>query len=105
MENNVYDRVSDYLTLIGRTELLTCSATQNSFSRIRDQAQQVSSFSSYLNLLGSNGNWKLPFKSSLNPAIFQKMKTLMACFFTVEPRLQFAMCVPFLSRSQAAHSI
>lgn len=42
MEANVYDRVSEYLTLIGRTELLTCSATQNSFTRIRDQAQQLS---------------------------------------------------------------
>lgn len=41
MENNVYDKVAEYLMLIGRTELLTCSATQTSFTRIRDQAQQV----------------------------------------------------------------
>lgn len=27
---------------MGRTELLTCLATQNSFGKIRDQAQQVS---------------------------------------------------------------
>jgi hypothetical protein len=42
MENGVYDKVAEYLMLIGRTELLTCSATQTSFTRIRDQAQQVS---------------------------------------------------------------
>lgn len=41
MENSVYERVAEYLTLIARTELLTCSATQTSFTRIRDQAQQV----------------------------------------------------------------
>jgi hypothetical protein len=42
MENSVYEKVAEYLMLIGRTELLTCSATQTSFTRIRDQAQQVS---------------------------------------------------------------
>ncbi|XP_055373206.1 protein nervous wreck isoform X2 [Condylostylus longicornis] len=41
MENYVYERVAEYLTLMGRTELLTCSATQNSFGKIRDQAQQL----------------------------------------------------------------
>lgn len=41
MENYVYERVADYLALIGRTELLTCSATQNSFGKIRDQANQL----------------------------------------------------------------
>ncbi|XP_021936314.1 F-BAR and double SH3 domains protein 2 isoform X2 [Zootermopsis nevadensis] len=41
MENNVYEKVAEYLMLIGRTELLTCSATQTSFTRIRDQAQQL----------------------------------------------------------------
>nr|CAD7424609.1 unnamed protein product [Timema monikensis] len=41
MESCVFEKVAEYLTLIGRTELLTCSATQNSFGRIRDQAQQV----------------------------------------------------------------
>lgn len=48
MENGVYDKVAEYLTLIGRTELLTCSATQTSFTRIRDQAQQVSGVSQLL---------------------------------------------------------
>lgn len=41
MEYNVYERIADFLALIGRTELLTCSATQNSFGKIRDQAQQL----------------------------------------------------------------
>lgn len=41
MESAVYERVAEYLTLMGRTELLTCSATQNSFGKIRDQAQQL----------------------------------------------------------------
>ncbi|XP_069671228.1 protein nervous wreck isoform X2 [Periplaneta americana] len=41
MENSVYEKVAEYLMLIGRTELLTCSATQTSFTRIRDQAQQL----------------------------------------------------------------
>ena len=41
MENYVYERVADYLALIGRTELLTCSATQNSFGKIRDQAHAL----------------------------------------------------------------
>lgn len=41
IEQGVYDKVQDYLTLMGRTELLTCIATQNSFGIIRDQAQQV----------------------------------------------------------------
>lgn len=41
MESFVYDRVAEYLSLMGRTELLTCSAMQNSFSTIRDQAKQL----------------------------------------------------------------
>lgn len=41
MEYYVYDKIADYLALIGRAELMTCSATQNSFSKIRDQANQL----------------------------------------------------------------
>ncbi|XP_030766013.1 protein nervous wreck isoform X3 [Sitophilus oryzae] len=41
MESGVYDKVAEYLTLMGRTELLTCSAMQNSFTTIRDQAKQL----------------------------------------------------------------
>lgn len=42
MEQGVYDKVAEYLSMMGRTELLTCMALQNSFTIIRDQAQQVS---------------------------------------------------------------
>ncbi|XP_026824284.1 F-BAR and double SH3 domains protein 2 isoform X2 [Ooceraea biroi] len=41
LENGVYEKVAEYLTLMGRTELLTCLAMQNSFGKIRDQAQQL----------------------------------------------------------------
>ncbi|XP_049819119.1 protein nervous wreck isoform X3 [Aethina tumida] len=41
MESGVYDKVAEYLTLMGRTELLTCSAMQNSFTIIRDQAKKL----------------------------------------------------------------
>ncbi|XP_048523850.1 protein nervous wreck-like isoform X3 [Dendroctonus ponderosae] len=41
MESGVYDKVAEYLTLMGRTELLTCKAMENSFSTIRDQAKQL----------------------------------------------------------------
>lgn len=41
MEAAVYEKVSEFLTLMGRTELLTCSATQHSFGKIRDMAQQL----------------------------------------------------------------
>lgn len=38
---NILFQVAEYLTLMGRTELLTCSAMQNSYSTIRDQAKQL----------------------------------------------------------------
>ncbi|XP_050308619.1 protein nervous wreck isoform X3 [Anthonomus grandis grandis] len=41
MESGVYDKVAEYLTLMGRTELLTCKAMENSFTTIRDQAKQL----------------------------------------------------------------
>ena len=41
MEGDTYDKIGEYLTLIGRTELLTCSAEQASFTKVRDQAQAV----------------------------------------------------------------
>ena len=37
----MYDKVAEYLTLLGRTELLTCSAAQVSYTKIRDQSQTV----------------------------------------------------------------
>ena len=42
MECEMYDKVSEYLTLMSRTELLTCSATQSSYTKIKEQAQTVS---------------------------------------------------------------
>ncbi|KAF6200570.1 hypothetical protein GE061_005013, partial [Apolygus lucorum] len=42
MESGVYERVADYLMLISRTELLTCTATQTSFNRIKEQSAQLS---------------------------------------------------------------
>ncbi|XP_014262309.1 F-BAR and double SH3 domains protein 2 isoform X2 [Cimex lectularius] len=42
MEGNVYEKVADYLMLISRTELLTCTATQISFNRIKEQSAQLS---------------------------------------------------------------
>ncbi|KAG8224232.1 hypothetical protein J437_LFUL002688, partial [Ladona fulva] len=41
MEAGVYERVAEYFTLIGRTELLTCHAMQTSFGRIKEQAMQL----------------------------------------------------------------
>ena len=41
MESGVYEKVQEYFTLLGRAELITCSAQQSSFSKVRDQAQQV----------------------------------------------------------------
>ncbi|KAL1502322.1 hypothetical protein ABEB36_007483 [Hypothenemus hampei] len=41
MESGVYDKVAEYLSLMGRTELLTCKAMENSFTTIRDQAKQL----------------------------------------------------------------
>ncbi|CAH1389617.1 unnamed protein product [Nezara viridula] len=42
MEANVYEKVAEYLMLISRTELLTCTATQTSFNRIKEQSGQLS---------------------------------------------------------------
>lgn len=42
MESGVYDKVQEYFTLLGRAELLTCMAQQASFTKVKDQAQQVS---------------------------------------------------------------
>lgn len=42
MECEMYDKVAEYLTLMSRTELLTCSASQSSFNKIKEQATTVS---------------------------------------------------------------
>ncbi|KAK4289813.1 hypothetical protein Pmani_037243, partial [Petrolisthes manimaculis] len=41
LEWDMYDKVSEYLTLMSRTELLTCSAAQASFNKIKEQASTV----------------------------------------------------------------
>ncbi|CAL4059063.1 unnamed protein product, partial [Meganyctiphanes norvegica] len=41
MEQDMYNKVNEYLTLMSRTELLTCTATQISFNKIKDQAQAI----------------------------------------------------------------
>lgn len=42
MEHNVYEKVQEYLALLSKIELLTCTVVHNSFKKVRDQAQQVS---------------------------------------------------------------
>lgn len=42
MENNVYEKVQEYLALLSKIELFTCTVVHNSFKKVRDQAQQVS---------------------------------------------------------------
>ncbi|CAG9767480.1 unnamed protein product [Ceutorhynchus assimilis] len=41
MESGVYDKVAEYLSLMGRTELLTCKALENSFTTLLNQAKQL----------------------------------------------------------------
>ncbi|XP_064117381.1 protein nervous wreck-like isoform X7 [Macrobrachium nipponense] len=41
MECDMYDKVAEYLSLMSRTELLTCSASQASYNKIREQASTV----------------------------------------------------------------
>lgn len=60
--------MAEYLTLMGRTELLTCVATQNSFGKIRDQAQQVS----LLKIRYELGKSLREFLKKLAPFIFLK---------------------------------
>ncbi|XP_068201143.1 protein nervous wreck isoform X7 [Palaemon carinicauda] len=41
MECEMYDKVAEYLSLMSRTELLTCSASQSSYNKIREQASTI----------------------------------------------------------------
>lgn len=41
MEGGLYEKMSEYLGTLARTELLTCSALQNSFTKIKDQAEGI----------------------------------------------------------------
>ncbi|XP_025408787.1 F-BAR and double SH3 domains protein 2 isoform X2 [Sipha flava] len=42
MEHNVYEKVQEYLALLSKIELLTCTVVHNSFKKVRHQAQQLS---------------------------------------------------------------
>ncbi|XP_050521812.1 protein nervous wreck [Daktulosphaira vitifoliae] len=42
MENNVYEKVQEYLSLLSKIELITCTVVHNSFKKVKDQAQQLS---------------------------------------------------------------
>ncbi|VVC29943.1 Hypothetical protein CINCED_3A019941 [Cinara cedri] len=42
MEHNVYEKVQEYLILLSKIELITCTSVHNSFKKVRDQAQQLS---------------------------------------------------------------
>lgn len=41
MEQGVYDKIADYLSVMARTELLTCAAINNSFTTVNNQVSQV----------------------------------------------------------------
>jgi hypothetical protein len=90
----VYEKVAEYLTLIGRTELLTCSATQTSFTRIRDQAQQVSGMC-YLLLV----KFKLAGLLSVQCSVPVLLR------IAADTGVQPAVCVPVLSCAETAHPV
>nr|XP_027209344.1 F-BAR and double SH3 domains protein 2-like [Penaeus vannamei] len=63
MECDMYDKVAGYLTLMSRTELLTCSASQVSYTRIREQASTITRgynlrcYLTFYPMLGQNINY------------------------------------------------
>jgi len=38
----MYEKVAEYFSVLSRTELITCSASQTSYAKIKEQAQTVS---------------------------------------------------------------
>lgn len=42
MEYGVYEKMSEYFGTIARTELLTCTALQNSYTKLKDNAEAIS---------------------------------------------------------------
>ena len=42
MEFGIYEKMSEYFATLARTELLTCSALQSSYSKLKDQSESVS---------------------------------------------------------------
>jgi hypothetical protein len=87
----VYDKVAEYLMLIGRTELLTCSATQTSFTRIRDQAQQVGGVHQFLLI-------SLLYTISVH-------STVSILCVAADTGVQLAVFVPVLSCAQTTHPL
>ncbi|XP_023245872.1 F-BAR and double SH3 domains protein 2 [Copidosoma floridanum] len=41
MEQGVFDKIADYLSIMARTELLTCAAINNSFTTVNNQVSQL----------------------------------------------------------------
>jgi hypothetical protein len=37
----MYEKVAEYFSVLSRTELITCSASQTSYAKIKEQAQTV----------------------------------------------------------------
>lgn len=90
MEAGVYDRVAEYLMLIARTELLTCTATQTSFGRIKEQANQVfycDEMSRLTCVFPRDNNWHFHFTEF--PQILKKIGgynryfSLISYFFSI----------------------
>jgi len=42
LDGGMYEKLSEYFSIISRTELITCSAWQNSYGKIKDQANSMS---------------------------------------------------------------
>ena len=42
MEFGIYEKMSEYFATLARTELLTCSALQSSYNKLKDQSESVS---------------------------------------------------------------
>jgi len=42
LDGGMYEKLSEYFSIISRTELITCSAWQNSYGKIREQANSMS---------------------------------------------------------------
>ena len=48
LDGGMYEKLSEYFSIISRTELITCSAWQNSYGKIKDQANSVIGFSNFV---------------------------------------------------------
>ena len=41
LDGGMYEKIAEYFSILSRTELITCSASQNSFTKIRDHSATV----------------------------------------------------------------